>query len=141
VIAQILYNFIHLKSDQDFFVMKKDIAAVIKLVRKDNSLTQAMLAEVLGFTPGHIGSLEQEKGKPSYDLMEQLIARYNIDANLFFGRTLSNTVSLDAKVLLEMQEKLGAVQDQLRLYGDSIELPMEPGNPENPENKYGSVGI
>jgi len=141
VITQILYNFIHLKSDQDFFVMKKDIAAVIKLVRKDNSLTQAMLAEVLGFTPGHIGSLEQEKGKPSYDLMEQLIARYNIDANLFFGRTLSNTVSLDAKVLLEMQEKLGAVQDQLRLYGDSIELPMEPGNPENPENKYGSVGI
>ena len=95
--------------------MSEHVAFVIKFIRESNKLTQAELAEELGVTPGHIGSLEQGRAKPSFDVMEDIINKFKIDANMFFGKTQQdvktvheNLVQLTQNLLSEVSEKVGA---------------------------------
>jgi len=95
--------------------MNEHVAFVIKIIRESNKLTQAELAEELGVTPGHIGSLEQGRAKPSFDIMESIIEKYKIDANMFFGKTQQDSksihetiVKLTQNLLSEVSEKVGA---------------------------------
>jgi len=67
--------------------MYEYIAFTVKLIRESMGLTQAEFAEKVGTSAGHIGSLEQGKAKPSYDLIYEIIKLSNVDANIFFGRT------------------------------------------------------
>jgi len=101
--------------------MKEHIALIFKTVRTANKLTQAELAEKIDVSPGHIGLLEQGKAKPSYEVMEKMVCLYNIDANLFFGRTQKNTKSINASMIQSAQNMLSMVSEHLKTYGDDVD--------------------
>jgi len=100
--------------------MDEHIAFVIKIVRKNNRLTQAELAEELGVTSGHIGSLEQGRAKPSYDIMRGITEKFGIDANLFFGRTQKDAKSVYENVVQLTENLLSEVRDQLGAFDQSV---------------------
>jgi len=104
-----------------FAFMSEYVAFVIKTVRKNNTLTQAKLAEDLGVSPSYIGTLEQGRGKPSFELMEKIIAFYNIDANLFFGKSQKDSRSIDENTIKHFQNLLSNVSEQIGDYGRSVE--------------------
>lgn len=93
--------------------MNKHIAEVFKKLRDDNDLTQAEFAEELGFSAGHIGSVEQGRSKPSYDLMEKIILKYDIDANLFFGKKRKTVHEETKKFVLSMVNEITRSYDHL----------------------------
>ena len=96
--------------------MNEHIALIIKTVRIANGLTQAEFAEKLEVTPGHIGSLEQGSSGLSVKLMGMIVKTFNVDANIFFGKTQQETISLDANAIKLAQNALSAVSEQLRDY-------------------------
>jgi len=99
--------------------MDKCIVFAFKKVREDNDLTQAQLAEILGVSAGHIGTIEQGRSKPSYELMEKIVDLYDIDANLFF-RTKRKPISVDTAVILQnMQNK---VQNSYSQFNTEIDM-------------------
>ena len=110
--------------------MNEHIASVIKIVRKTTGMTQDALAEELGCTPGHIGMLEQGKARPSYKLMEILVKKYNIDANLFFGTTQYTDNPVDASKIEAMQNHLNEVSEWIWTYAQSALK----GDPEDPDS-------
>jgi transcriptional regulator with XRE-family HTH domain len=101
--------------------MNDYVAFVIKLVRKDMGLTQEELAGEIGVSPGHIGLLEQGKARPSYEIMERIVESYNIDANLFFGRTQRKAESINASTVQIVQNLLSEVSEKIRDYGYDVE--------------------
>jgi len=101
--------------------MNEFIAIVLKTVRKANNLTQAELAEELGITPGHVGSLEQGKTKPSYDVMQVIVTKYDIDANLFFGRTQKDVKTIDENTIQYFQNLLSNVSERMWEYKRSVD--------------------
>ena len=109
--------------------MSDHVALVIKIVRRNNGLTQAELAEELGVTPGHIGSLEQSRAKPSFEVMRDIVEKYNVDANLFFGKVQQDTRSIDEDTIQFFQSLLSKVSDQMGDYARSVEQAFS----ENPE--------
>ena len=64
--------------------MSKPVANIIKKIRKKHELTQAKFAEIIEISSGHVGMLEQGRTNPSYEIMDKIISKYDIDANLFF---------------------------------------------------------
>jgi transcriptional regulator with XRE-family HTH domain len=101
--------------------MNDYISFVIKLVRKEAGLTQEGLAVELDVSPAHIGLLEQGKSKPSYETMRKIVENYNIDANLFFGRTQQTAKSISASTVQIMQNLLTEVSEKVRDYGDDVD--------------------
>jgi len=101
--------------------MNEQIALIFRTVRTASKMTQADIAEMLGVSPGHIGLLEQGKAKPSYDVMENMLTLFSIDANLFFGRTHRNTKSINATIITLMQNMLSEVNEQIQTYGDDFD--------------------
>jgi len=100
--------------------MKEHIAIVIKTIRMSYGLTQAELAEELDVTPGHIGALEQGRATPSYELMEKIVIKYKIDANLFFGTTQQDASPTYELAKKTMENMLDAVSEHIREYDNSI---------------------
>jgi len=99
--------------------MSNSIISAFKKIRADNKLTQAKFAEKLGFSAGHIGTVEQGRSKPSYELMEKIIELYDFDANLFF-RDTSKPISVDkAKV---MQSVINKMQDTYSQFSSEFDL-------------------
>jgi len=96
--------------------MNEHIASTVKMVRKNLGLTQAQLAEGLELSAGHIGSFEQGKTKISYDVMEKFVLKYNIDANLFFGKTRDDKDISDASVVYILDKITDAVNDVINDY-------------------------
>ena len=101
--------------------MNDHISLVLKTVRKVNNLTQEEIAGEIGVSPGHIGSLEQGKANPSYEVMEKIVDKYDIDANLFFGRTQKNTKSINASTVKIMQNLLLEVNERMTTYARDID--------------------
>ena len=101
--------------------MSEHVAFVIKTVRNNFGLTQAELAEELGLTPGHIGSLEQGRANPSFGVIKDIIEKYNIDANLFFGKTQQDARSIDENTIQFFQNMLSNVSEQMGDYSRSVE--------------------
>jgi len=93
--------------------MNKHVASVIKIIRKTNKLTQAELAELLDVTPGHIGSLEQGKSNPSYKIMLIMMDIFNMDANIFFGKTNQDAVAINANTIQFIQGLLSEVDENI----------------------------
>jgi len=96
--------------------MNEHVASVIKVIRKSTGLTQAALAEEIGFTPGHVGSLEQGRAIPSYKLMKILVNMYDIDANMFFGKAQETTKVIKVKDANTIYNALDVVREMLRDY-------------------------
>jgi len=105
--------------------MNEYVAFVIRTVRKITGLTQAQLAEELELSPGHVASLERGKANPSYRVMNRLISKYNVDANLLFGRPQSEAASIDIKDIESMKELLSEVSGKLEAYGQAAKTPEE----------------
>jgi len=105
--------------------MNEHVAFVIRTVRKVTGFTQAQLAEELEITPGHVASLEQGKANPSYGVMDRIISKYHIDANLFFGRPQKDAASIDVKEIETMQDLLSKVSEKLEAYGQFVRKPEE----------------
>ena len=101
--------------------MNEHIAFVIKTVRSVNRVTQAELAEVISKTPGHVGSLERGIATPSYKVMEKIIRKYDIDANLFFGRTRQDTASLIESTTKYFKNLLIEVNEKVATYEKDVE--------------------
>jgi len=96
--------------------MSKHIASIIKNIRLAHGLTQEKLAEVIDRSPGHVGMLEQGRATPSYEVMEKLINEFDVDANLFFGRTRREAESISTVIAQTVQNMPSEVQECLKLY-------------------------
>jgi len=92
--------------------MNEHITRVFRNVRDENGLTQAQHAEMLGVSAGHIGTIEQGRTKPSYELMAKVVLRFDVDANGFFGREREPISADAAKSLLIMQNEAQSSFDQ-----------------------------
>lgn len=97
--------------------MNDYVSLTLKTVRKTYNLTQEQFASEIGVTPGHIGTLEQGRGRPSHELMEKIIIKYNVDANMFFGRTQKGAMYEREKTLLLVENLLEGVNETIRSYG------------------------
>ena len=64
--------------------MNYHISETIKEIRRIHNLTQEALAQIVDKSAGHVGMMEQGRSNPSYATMEILIAKFNLDANMFF---------------------------------------------------------
>jgi len=116
--------------------MNKHISFVIKTIRKANNLTQEDLAAIIGVSPGHIGSLEQGKANPSYEVIEKFIEEFEVDANLFFGRIQNNAKSLNANSLQLVLNMLNGVTEQIITYGRDVEQGLLEINEEDTDKSY-----
>jgi len=96
--------------------MSKNISSIIKNIRLAHGLTQEKLAEVIERSPGHVGMLEQGRATPSYEVMEKLIEKYDLDANLFFGRASRDAELISAAMIEAVQGMPYEVRECLRLY-------------------------
>ncbi|MCL2221422.1 MAG: helix-turn-helix transcriptional regulator [Oscillospiraceae bacterium] len=92
------------------------VALTIKTVRKAHNLTQEELASEVGVSAGHIGMLEQGRARPSYSLMKTMVLKYNVDANMFFGRTRKEVDSEYDKTILAVENLLEGVNEQIKSY-------------------------
>ena len=101
--------------------MSRNIADVIKSIRVANGLTQEKLAEVIERSPGHVGMLEQGRAIPSYDVMEKLVNKFGIDANIFFGGIPSDAESISANVVQAVQNMPDEVRECLKLYTQVVD--------------------
>ena len=92
------------------------VALTIKTVRKAHNLTQEGLASELGVSAGHIGMLEQGRALPSHELMAKIISKYNVDANMFFGRTQKDVGMTRDKAMLAVENMIEGVSEQIKSY-------------------------
>ena len=96
--------------------MSKHVATFVKLIRLANGITQEKLAEVIKRTPGHVGMLEQGRALPSYEVMEKLVKKYKLDANLFFDDAWLDAQAIDAGFANVVKNMPDEVREQFRNY-------------------------
>ena len=65
--------------------MKNPCARAFRLIRSANNLTQNEFSEQIDVTPSFVGQIERGKAFPSYEVMNRIVEKFNVDANLFFG--------------------------------------------------------
>lgn len=68
---------------------------VLKELRNKKGLSQADLAEKLGFSTGLIGMYESGKRKPSYEALEVLADFFNISIDYLMGKDDKSVYYLD----------------------------------------------
>ena len=96
--------------------MNDYVALTLKTVRKMHNLTQEQLASEIGISSGHVGMLEQGRGRPSHELMEKIIIKYNVDANMFFGRVPKDASSERERAMQLAESLIEGVSEQLKSY-------------------------
>jgi len=101
--------------------MENNFTLALKRIRTNLDLTQEEFAGTIGVTAGHISSLENGRSGPSYDLMNKIITKHNVDANLFFGRTWQDAKSLSVDMLQHLQNMLTEVSDRVGAYGADVD--------------------
>ena len=87
------------------------ISTVIREGRKEKSLTQEELAELVGVTSGYIGQIERNETNPSALVLSKLVEVLGIDANdLFFEQAetmpLSREIALRASRLSKENQEV-----------------------------------
>jgi transcriptional regulator with XRE-family HTH domain len=65
-------------------IRKNQLGCLIKTARLDAHLTQNQLAEKLGITSRHLMSIENDKKKPSYDLLLRIVRELQISGDSIF---------------------------------------------------------
>lgn len=67
------------------------LGKIVKDARKSRGLTREQLAERLHITPRYLMSIENEKQKPSYDVLFRLVRELSIPADtIFFPENQTN---------------------------------------------------
>ena len=72
----------------------------IQAIRKSHGYTQEKLAEAIECSPRYIGDIEQDRSKPSYEVLVKLCNLFNIGLDDIFS------VYLDIKVIREVNSAL-----------------------------------
>ena len=77
--------------------MKKEniikIGKNLKQIRKSNGYTQERLAEVIECSPRYISDIEQDRSKPSYELLIKICNIFNISLDDLFAKYLDGRKS------------------------------------------------
>ena len=60
----------------------------IQDIRKSNGYTQEKLAEAIECSPRYIGDIEQDRSKPSYEVLVKICNLFNIGMNEIFSEYL-----------------------------------------------------
>lgn len=87
-------------------------AGVIKIgknlqaIRKSYGYTQEKLAEAVECSPRYIGDIEQDRSKPSYEVLIRICNLFNISLDDIFSEYLKITDNKKANVELKGFEKL-----------------------------------
>ena len=64
------------------------IGATLQTLRKSYGYTQEKLAEEIGVSTRYIGDIEQDKAKPSYEILIKICNLYNISLDKIFSKHL-----------------------------------------------------
>ena len=92
-------------------------ARAIKIIRLANNLTQSEFSEQIGVTPSFVGQLEQGKALPSFEVLNRIVERFTVDANIFFGGGSAPLLIDNSfyKLVSDLSpEQLAAVRELLR---------------------------
>ena len=63
----------------------------IQEIRKSNGYTQEKLAEAIEVSVRHISDIEQDRAKPSYEILIKICNIFNIGINQIFSKYLNKT--------------------------------------------------
>jgi transcriptional regulator with XRE-family HTH domain len=63
---------------------KSELGAAIKSARFEKGITRTELAKKLDITPRHLGAIENDNKKPSFELLFHMIHELHITADRFF---------------------------------------------------------
>ena len=107
--------------DQVQPAMSNHIPALVKWLREKKNLTREELARELGVSHGFIGQLERGVSKLSYEMMSKLINKYNIDANMFFGKIQKDETYASKHTARYAREKLAQVSEKAIEYAKTLE--------------------
>lgn len=83
----------------------------LKRLREDHSVTQSELATVLGLAKSTISMYEQNKRRPSYEIMEAIADFFNVDMNTLYGSD-KNTVP-ENTIIPDIQDRLEELMSQI----------------------------
>lgn len=64
-----------------------DFAERLKLLRKENGVTQKQLADSIGVTERAVRSYESGKMKPAFDAINSLADTFDVSADYLLGRS------------------------------------------------------
>lgn len=64
------------------------IGEVLKKLRTSNGYTQEKMAEEIGVSPRYISDIEQDRAKPSYEILVKICNIYNASLDQIFSKYL-----------------------------------------------------
>ena len=82
------------------------IGKTIKQIRKSNGYTQEKLAEKIEVSVRYISDIEQDRAKPSYEILIRICNLFNIGINQIFSKYLKVEENKTLEYKLAVYEKL-----------------------------------
>lgn len=82
------------------------IGKTIKQIRKSNGYTQEKLAEKIEVSVRYISDIEQDRAKPSYEILIRICNLFNIGINQIFSKYLKTEENKTLEYKLAGYEKL-----------------------------------
>ena len=82
------------------------IGKTIKQIRKSNGYTQEKLAEKIEVSVRYISDIEQDRAKPSYEILIRICNLFNIGINQIFSKYLKEEENKSLEYKLAGYEKL-----------------------------------
>ena len=82
----------------------KNLAKVVRAAREEAHLSQASLAEQIGFYENTILNIENDRGNPKFEVLCQIIAYLRIPADQIFHPATATDGLKKQKLLLMLQE-------------------------------------
>lgn len=83
-----------------------EIGRIIKDIRKSNGDTQERLVEKIEVSVRYISDIEQDRAKPSYDILIRICNLYKIGMNQIFNKYLKVTENKTIEYKLAGYDKL-----------------------------------
>ena len=65
------------------------IGKQLQAIRKSNGYTQEKIAEEVGVSPRYISDVEQDRAKPSYEILVKMCNIYNVGLDQIFSKYLN----------------------------------------------------
>lgn len=82
------------------------IGKKLQTIRKSNGFTQEQLAEQIGVSVRYVSDVEQDRAKPSYEVLIKICNIFNISLNQVFSEYLTVTENKSLAYPLAGYEKL-----------------------------------
>ncbi len=92
------------------------IGAKLKLIRKSHGYTQEKLSEAIECSTRYIGNIEQDKSKPSYEMLIKICNLFHIGPDMIFSEYLEKTKKKSADLNLAGYETLKPKQQEMILH-------------------------